>query len=97
MIDARPVVGLAATPKSSYKSRFPVQVAPDSQTPPLWITGVAACWENKLPTVVAWRVCAETTYPAAADGEVLTVFHSEQEEVPYQTTATLSLLRLRFR
>src|SRR5207247_7886049 len=35
MIEAIPVTGLAATPKSSYRSRFPVQLIPPSHTPPV--------------------------------------------------------------
>ena len=43
MIEAKPVVGLAATPKSSYRSRLPVHVTPLSHTPPEWTTGDAVC------------------------------------------------------
>jgi len=39
------VVGLAATPKSSNRSRLPVQVTPDSQTPPKWFVGDAV-WRS---------------------------------------------------
>jgi hypothetical protein len=38
---ARPAVGLAATPKSSNRSRLPVQETPLSQTPPKWFVADA--------------------------------------------------------
>src|SRR4030088_3257071 len=46
VIDARPVVGLTAVPKSSYRSRLPVHVIPPSHTPPKWMVGVAATCVN---------------------------------------------------
>jgi hypothetical protein len=51
MIEASPVVGLAATPKSSYRSRLPVQAMPDSQTPPKWTVGEAVCRDHAEPGV----------------------------------------------
>jgi len=68
MIEASPVVGLAATLKSSYRSRFPVQVTPLSHTPPKWFVGEAVCRYHAEPGLVAVRFCAKPTVHAAEGG-----------------------------
>src|SRR5467141_1106175 len=52
VIDARPVVGLTAMPKSSYRSRLPLHATPLSHTPPKWMVGVAATCVNLLPATL---------------------------------------------
>ena len=67
-MDAKPVVGLTAMPKSSNRSRLPVHDMPPSHTPPKWTTGVAATCVNALPAAVAFTFCAKNTYHAAEAG-----------------------------
>src|SRR5882762_1095430 len=68
VIDAKPVVGLTAMPKSSYRSRLPLHATPLSHTPPKWMVGVAATCVNLLPATFALRFWARYTDHAAVAG-----------------------------
>src|SRR2546430_14034689 len=85
-MEARPVVGLTAMPKSSNRSRLPVHDTPPSHTPPKWITGVAAACVNVLPTVAALRFWAKNTCHVADGGELSGAVAPSKNAVPYHTT-----------
>src|SRR5258706_1690728 len=84
-MDARPVVGLTAMPKSSYRSRLPLHVTPLSHTPPKWTVGVAATCVNLLPAAVALRFWARYTDHAADAGSLSAAVVPSKYGVPYHT------------